>query len=525
MDAILDIIAGPDNPEQARSIPPSLHNCGRRYQRWTNRAAIGQTLVSALFGTSVAYTTVLGWYHAPQDSHEHTEPFIKTALVATCLLTTLFHLFSTALDGKSHEMNPRLYHSRTGQEFLTTLKFTLRPGNLVSSVLRTVFVVPLVSIGAMFWATDKSVSDTRTGDLTNLGLVCVLTTLVISILLTAFDEAAKVVLCVPGLKLKKLMVEILGESTPDLCLDLVLNSMLHGNALLVRNIWSATERVDRSDEEVRRNDSCMDQMAHTLLHKGDGSTLNTAGLEQDILRSLVLESLGGIGDKVNRADDSLLAKALLRHVESVNFWVKPATSKFFRKEPAVIPLVRGLCAYAGGMGEALVTCTSPNVTRKSQMTWQQQGPSVSLKDCTPYATWSLPPGAICCAEYAIRGAARCVVLDLASSGKFMGDWRNSSLSIMVPSVLHSAFRLSCGIQSYALYLQRIQSLTAREEDNLNWIAVHRPELRRLLLSCDDAAIMILESLKSVDALRVIETRVQSGCRDWVQQLQSQLNNR
>mmetsp|Transcript_6541 Transcript_6541/g.9245 ORF Transcript_6541/g.9245 Transcript_6541/m.9245 type:complete len:267 (+) Transcript_6541:2-802(+) len=266
-------------------------------------------------------------------------------------------------------------------------------------------------------------------------------------------------------------------------------------------------------------------MAHTLLHKGDDNALNMAGLEQDILRFLVLESVGGVGDKANNVEESLLAKASLRHVESVKFWVEPPTNKLVRREPAVIPLVRGLCAYAGGLGEALIACTSSNMAPKSQMSWQQHGPSASLNDRTPYATWSLPPGATSCAEYSIQGAARCVVLDLASSGKFMGDWRNSNLCSMVPSVLHSAFRLSCGIKSYALYLQRNQSLSARVEDNLNWIAIHRPELRRLLLSCDDAAIMILQSLKSVDALRIVESRVQSGCRAWVQQLQSQLNSK
>lgn len=524
VDGILDFIAGPSEvrASETKQSFPTFHRRGRRYQRWTNPVAAGQILLSALVGATVAYTTILGWYRPPHHSWEHTEPFVKAALVATCLSTALFHLFFTALDGSSHELNPERYRSRSDSDLWSLLNILGLNvlGRLGNFFVWSVLFAPVLSIGIMFLVTEERISDTRTGDLWNLAFVCLLTSLVISITLTTFDEAAKIALCVPGLKLNRLLREVWGDSSPELCLDVMLSSLTHGDSSLERDIWTPTEKPDREDEEVRRNDICMDQMAHILLHNPTDNVANRAGLEQDILRLLVLEGLGGRGDGKDKTD-SLLAKAATRHVESVKFWIDAANNMWLRREPVVVPLVRGLCAYAGGLGEALLACNLSNRAHQSQIGWQQ-APVAAGRDQSAFVTWSLPSGAMCCAEYAIIGSARCVVLNLNASGKFMGDWKNASLSPLVPCVLHAAFRLSCGVQSYAQNLQKKNHSTVAQ-DNLNWIAHHRPELRRLLLSCDDAAIMIMQTLRSLEGPRSMDHRVQSGCRAWLQNLQSNVS--
>lgn len=468
-----------------------------------------QIVFSAVVGTAVAYTTVLSWYQAPHNNREHTKPHIKAALITTCLLTSLFHLLWTTLDGKRHELNPQQYHSQTRLTLWSTMKNALLP------VFQIVMLVPLLSICVMFWANDESIGNMRTKDLCNLGMVCFVTALLISVCLAGIDEAARAVLCVPGLKLKKLLRESWGDTSSELCLDVMLNSVLHGDLSLVRNIWSPTQKVDTEEEEIKRNDNCIDQMAHILLHNGSDNVTNMACLEQDILRVLLLESLGGSSNSLE-VNNTILTKASLRHVESVKFWVDPGTRKW---DPVVVPLVRGLCAYAGGLGEALLSCNPSSLALKSQRSWQV-APSQLSKSPLAFVTWSLPHGAISCAKYAIEGAARCVVWDL-SSNKVMGDWRSTSLSTLVPSVMHAAFRMSCGVQSYAQYLRKNQ-LSCGVEDNLNWVAMHKPELRQLLLACDDAAVLIMKTIEALDGKKCLDIRVQSGCKAWLKKLEPQI---
>lgn len=513
LDAVLDFLAGPsDTPGVLmKSSLSTSHSRGRRYQKPTSRAAAAQILLVVFGFTTVAYLTVLGWYQAPHVKGEHTDPFVKTVLVVTCVLTSVVNLLLSTLDGKSHELDPKRFHFKTGHLLTSNLQSNLQ--NIVISII----IVPLLSIGVMFLATDESIGDTRTGDLMSLGSVCVLATSTLSFYLTAFDEAVRMVLSVPGLKLTRLVGEICQDTSSYLCLDVLLHTVLQGDDAFVRDVWiPSQQKSEMEDEEVRRNDASIEQMANILLYNGRNAVENDACLERDILRVLLLESIGG-----DRDTRSVLPGAMAspRHMENVRYWVEIGNTVEARREPVAVPLVRGLCAYVGGLGEALLSCTQSMPFSNNPRTnlGQMRSPHFPPSNIrSPFVTWCLPPGAVACAEYAVTAAARCVVWDMKVSSKALAHWRSTHLSMLIPAVLHSAFRLRCGIYSYAKYRRTHPD----NGEHFHLMLVSSPELRPLLAACDEAAMLILGTLKSFNGVKDVEFRVQSGCRDWLRQLQA-----
>jgi len=168
----------------------------------------------------------------------------------------------------------------------------------------------------------------------------------------------------------------------------------------------------------------------------------------------------------------------------------------------VVPLVRALCAYAGGLGEALL---------RSCDAWQVMG-QTRQRCITP----SLPPGARTCAELAILAAARLVAMNQKDAATGSGvRCRHSWLSLMIPAVLHSAERLRRGVLRYAQNQMDRAGAANPEGDLGNFVAVNCPDLRRLLIVCDEAAVLVLRAVKEETGSRDIEIRVHSVCRTWL----------
>ena len=159
---------------------------------------------------------------------------------------------------------------------------------------------------------------------------------------------------------------------------------------------------------------------------------NDLGLEDDILRVLILESIGG-----KDPDSAGNLGASDRHEKMVKSLVPGVAAG--RVEPLAVPMIRALCAYVAGLGVAL----------------QRLGHAHNPKQPLPTATfevWALPPGALICSERALIGATRCVVYSITSLGPDDMDWRGTELSMFVPVVLvtalsaairHSSVRKGC----------------------------------------------------------------------------------
>jgi len=217
------------------------------------------------------------------------------------------------------------------------------------------------------------------------------------------------------------------------------------------------------------------------------------------------------------------------------------------QQPATVPLVRALCAYAGGLGEALISCSSNTSAISPDLGYGQQLDSRHQASFAESSwntiTWSLPPGACACAEYSILAAARLVVLNFSLHAReSMASRRHSWLSILIPSVLHSAYKLRCGILQHAQskmvlsgqahLLQKIDdnsegknlhsglaSKTSREDERLGaFIAMNCPNLCHILSACDHSATAILQTLLKFEGQRLPEFKVGSGCRKWLNSL-------
>ena len=210
----------------------------------------------------------------------------------------------------------------------------------------------------------------------------------------------------------------------EVFLDVVLRNLLHSDDELVKKLGNSTSTrssvwMDLEQEEQKRNDFAITTMSNILLHK---TSKDEAGphLEDDVLRLAILSSIGGSGSS---------EKYLVGIINAEKGGLSST-------EPyAAMPIVRALCAYAGGIGKALLIIAGSN--------------NRTLRE----DEWVLPPAAIYMAECAIRGASRCILhsLNLASSSSSSSvmPGKNTSLSILIPVLLSSAFILENGIVRFA----------------------------------------------------------------------------
>jgi hypothetical protein len=246
------------------------------------------------------------------------------------------------------------------------------------------------------------------------------------------------------------------------------------------------------DAELNRHQDAARKMAHILTT----ASPSDFGLAEDCFRSLVLESLGGF-DIESKVD----LGASLRQVKTIRIFLDSSNKE--RLEPLALPLVRALCAYVAGMGMAL------------QMT---QAVSMKHHRDKPGENWALPPAAIHCCIWALIAATRCVVF--AISGNLnTTDWRGNPISMLVPSVLMSAFQLRTGVAAF----QKAES--RYNEPSLDTPAGHSGVVedcpyQQILVACDESAKYLLHTLQSLEGIRSVEINLPSNkeCRVWLDSL-------
>lgn len=501
--AFLDFIAGPNN--ESSSLPPGAmvtsdltyqSETARRLQRPMLAAVSKQIVLSALLGIALAYTLVLPFCDGIHGDLPH-----KSPLISSCAFATVMSL-ARLLDGSSHEINPNRYGASHG----------------FMSILSVVQKMPLFSsFGVLFLAlicSSLSIEDIN-GDTTGKVITtCLFTILIITLYLNVFEEILRVVLCSPPNHMKAVVEEIADDDRMETFLEVAMCSILHSEMSLVdklsRSVKGPLLNLDR--EELAMNEESVKAMAHILLQK-TAADENGAHLEEDILRLSLLASLGASKKRLNGEID-----------QNFQQWVQPRNTIHVGTsvhEYFTVPLVRALCAYAGGLGEALVTiCSSMQNNRK-----------------TPLGSpWLLPPGAIVCAEYAIRAATGFIVWTLSNSERCSTDWRGSHLSMLIPVLLNSAHRLEAGMIKYtelrrgippytelprrgissgsdSLVIAQTAQLTL--EQKLRLIKTESPELFSLYQTCNDAAVAIIEKLKTLEGSRQIDLPIFGDCRVWI----------
>jgi hypothetical protein len=203
---------------------------------------------------------------------------------------------------------------------------------------------------------------------------------------------------------------------------------------------------DIEKEEKKRNEAAISSMATLLLYK---TPMDEAGphLEEDIFR--------------------------LALVSSLSTWVGDGGADEWKKleGPYFVPICRGLCAYIGGLGEALIQITSNKQCLRSQ--------------------WLMPPGCVVIAEYAIRGATHCLLSAISSN---ITTWRNSHLSTLVPALLASLCRLETGLVEYVQILGQITPSAIPENEKINLVRTHCPQYLPLFLMVNSCSRILLQTI-------------------------------
>jgi hypothetical protein len=434
---------------------------GRRYQTPTLMAA------SLLLSCSL----LLAWAAAKVLSYGSATSFQSEIYLNSSWLTVFSHLLMTCFDGRSHELSPTRYHRTRLRPLLSRSHLE---SYLYSALLSTV-IAPL----SLHVVTSVGLEDIRW----NLILCSTFVAGSISIYLSLVDVTARNFLCASGFNLQKLIVQVTGEVNPTLVMQVIVKSLLFEDSTLFHSVINPTSNRGTNlpeEEEISRSKVDSAMMAAVLTTANGDS-----GLEDDLLRVLILESFGGKDPESN-----VNLGASLGHEQVVKMLVTAKATGL------VAPVIRALCAYVAGIGLAL----------------QDIGNSSKAKQpfSSTFEVWALPPGALVCSERALIGLTRCVVHSISSLGPAAMDWRGTELSVFVPVVFIAAFQLRAGIQAYGKDLLA-KSTTCKASSHLV----------RLENVCDECALFLLKALQSLESRTLQLTIPLKGCHAWLDVLVAQ----
>jgi hypothetical protein len=414
-EALLGFVSRPtyqSSPAGKESKPPLPP---RRLQTPAFQAACAQFIISIAFSLVVAYTSLLPFTH----NGVHGDTPMKTAIITVACVTNLANLYQTCLNGTSHEINPLSY--RVKNEWKQTIILLSR------LCLHTIwFPCIVILVVSYFGATDWKD-------------FCVLLScaMVLTIHAILFDFLLKSSCCSTPRDIRKSVEELSGDGSKEMFLDVVLLSLCHSNKRLAKtlsNVSTTAIWLDIEKEEKKRNESAMSAMATLLLYK---TPMDESGphLEEDLLRLAI--------------------------VSSINTWVGDSGADEWKKleEPYFVPICRCLCAYFGGLGEALIQIASN-------------------KNSLNRGQWLMAPGCVVIAEYSIRGATHCLLSAISSNST---TWRNSHLATLVPALLSSLFRLETGLVEFVQIFDKMRHTTNTENEKTNLFRTQYPQYLPLFL--------------------------------------------
>jgi hypothetical protein len=288
-----------------------------------------------------------------------------------------------------------------------------------------------------------------------------------------------------------------GDVSMEIFVDVILRSLLHSNDELVNKLGNVPSTsstwIDVEGEEVKLNNVATKIIANTLLHKTDSDEASPH-LEDDILRLAILSCIGG---SVSMKDGAIgnLAEG------NSNFWTRLGSKRTENVansiDPFAVPIVRALCAYGGGLGEALRRIADS-------------------EDKLLHDSWVLPPGALFMGECAIRGATHSIIRGMILPR------RNTSLAILIPVLLNSA----CKLESSLLRYQKAtdESVALNETYKVELSHTISPHLLPLCNACHNSAKIILQTAKDNEEFRRLDflDSLDTDCHKWLRSKMSSL---
>ena len=276
-----------------------------------------------------------------------------------------------------------------------------------------------------------------------------------------------------------------------------------GNSWVPSSTYSFAN-VDVEEEEVRRNNLMMKRVAASIVTGAIGSY---STFEEDLLKFMVLESIGGDDDSATSSsnqtkDTSANLRISDRHYRSIIRYFNTTDQTSGSLE--VLSIVRALCAYAGGIGEAL--------SRISHYS------SSDTSNANSKESFSLQPCVCLSGTHAIKAAANFIILNMKNERA-----RFNRLSLLIPVVLQAIYTLRCGVLDHAHHLfdsmdTILQSQQIVRGENFGtFFSMKHPEMSKLVKTCDDYGAKILHFMKKIDGrnLEIAEIKVDHNAKEWL----------
>lgn len=410
-----------------------------------------------------------------------------TAWMLTCVSATMTSLYPL-FDGLSHEIDPHKYIHR--------FDVKKEKKTRVIGLFAMKASIP-VTLSIMLSGTGRE----RGNAFDLLALCSKLFTIsaLMLLYLERLEYAIRMSLFNPTANLRQLLEELQVDTNPVTMLGIILRSLI-GCSSLVEKIWVPVQQPGLGGperDEIDLSTTLFDSMATNVLRQHDLKL--EAPFEEDILRITVLRWLDG--RPVDYTKDLSIHKAMENHD-----WMTCTTSHGTIDELS-IPLVRGLCVFIGGSGEALKLCSSPT------------GNSANT-------SWILPPAFFSCLDFATTTLAQCILQSLTPSGRILCDWKSSKLSNHVPVSIKALHSLRTGIMKYSVYIAQNQMADAPPKtfsynqipENRIPSSLGRREHWEMVRKCDSSASIILHSAKSLSCHGRLDLLLDEACIEWKNEL-------
>mmetsp|Transcript_17187 Transcript_17187/g.41218 ORF Transcript_17187/g.41218 Transcript_17187/m.41218 type:complete len:654 (+) Transcript_17187:286-2247(+) len=508
----------------ARILDSLVSSSGARYSRPGLLSILVQVLVNAVGGNVFAQAFVVP--HLGEFGFRPDHDAVAIIAVLSCLLVPVTELFSSINEAELHYKH---YSSVGGSLADGSRRFHLQPvmvglardilHRVRRSVLSVTILVPVIAtcivllwsklVGALFLSDGPSIlaSPSFSAIVQSL-IVSYLSVTLLLIILATQDVLTRWAVCAPALDADILMFQTPATSTKDgtfLAEDLIIQSILMGDGTTVKDVIALPRTnsnetgmmpfKNHQEEEISRNEMASTSFAERIQQS---STNSSGKLSDDILRMCLLESLGGGGSASAAGHHQAQAFHFgdARHNAAVRKRrdLSAATASP-GQQPIAVPVVRALCAFAGGVGDAMF-----------QIYHQADKDGKPLRKNISAELWKLPPGSLHAAEFSVIAAARLAVMNSVMADKrgrliVNASKRHERLALLLPCVLQSAYKLRCGINEYAKATADMYEVNLSTYDKSgkgdgvgSFIEAKCTELCPVLDACNDSAKMAMKAL-------------------------------
>jgi len=489
----------------------------KRYKSPTLLKSVLQITLHGFFGALFAQSVV-----TPLLSERDINPVIIYHTICSCTILSSL----TYITFNKNELSPR---GQTVQKIWSALWDQIQS----SGFLFYFVTLPPFCLLGICWFQGESLSLINS---VHALLIAFPTTLFMSLYIVLSDITLSVILMQPGLNVDRFISQNLevaadGCEVEDVLVEVILGGLGVGlleyiisphlkvdkdgklslpTASKKRRFDSAQMQVcDLEEEEMRRNDA-MTFIVKTSVEKGQ--ICGYTSFEDDLLKMNFLESFGGSSDP-NPANPLGLSQ---RHYRSISQRIAAEAAKAPAPQPAMVPVLRALSAYLGGIGLAL----------------SDSGSSLFVSPCMTVAV-----------EYAVMAASRFIIFNMIGNDSGGNSQkRYNRMSLMLPIVLESIYRLRCGLLDCAhhaheresrkrngnitvergpgVHLRKRGARVYQAADRLNNELALDETNAHVVNVCNEAAALILQTLREVDGGSDFEAGVRiEGCRNWLNSLE------